>query len=126
MNPKTPSAIDSGLIARSAFAASIDVTYKWPLNTGLSRASSFSTAGMSRLPPASCNPVLVDCVQHAVSRRVSAGENSMKSEDEASTSSAMIALLNTPIPTTVMFNRRWGWGRYSSPLGPGSDSCWLV
>ena len=49
MSPKTPSAIDSGSIARSAFASSIDGTYTCVLRSGLRCVSSASTAGTSRV-----------------------------------------------------------------------------
>ena len=73
MSPNTPSAIDSGSIARSALASSIDETYTWLPRSGFSFVELDLDGRHVLLPCTRRRPAVVSALQHAVSRRVERG-----------------------------------------------------
>ena len=120
--PNTPSAIDSGSMARSAFATSTEVAVTM-VDAGSACLISASTAATSRLPRSSWSPLSTPLAQHWFSGSVSAGVNNAASV-ERSTSSCTNALLGTTIPTSLMPIRRRG--RRLAVWYSGRSVCALV
>ena len=106
--PKTPSAIDSGLTARSTFVSVMAVTVKLASLPLGSRWRSFSSSAAMEVPCASCMAYQVPWTLFPrMSARVRAGVNTT-SVGRRSASSSITWLLKTTSPVSFMFNLRCG------------------